>query len=88
MILSLLVCFLFFVTVVALVGVSEIGSQAIGMKGTATWTANATTWNAISAFGGFTIYMVVVIVVSLCLLIGVCFSISKSSLGKVEPDGV
>lgn len=88
MILSLLVCFLFFVTVIALVGVSDKGSQAIGMKGTATWTANATTWNTISAFGGFTIYMTVIIVVSVCLLIGVCFSISKSSLGKVESDGV
>jgi len=83
MILSLLVCFLSFVTVVALVGVSDIGSQAIGMKGTATWTANATTWNTISAFGGLSIFMALVFVVSVCLLIGVCFSISKSSLGQV-----
>jgi hypothetical protein len=83
MILSLLLCCLFFVTVTAIVGVSDIGSQAIGIQGTATWTANATTWNTISAFGGFSIFMALVIVVSVCLLIGICFFISKSSLGQV-----
>jgi hypothetical protein len=80
MILSLLISLLFFTTAVAIVGVSEIGSLVIG-EGTATSQLNATAWNVISALGGFTIFLIVVIVFILLLLIGTFKAASIGGLG-------
>lgn len=80
MILSLLISLIFFVTVIAIVGVSPIGSRLIGREGTATWQANATTWNTISAFGGFRIFLIIVMVIALFLLIGAFIAASKDGL--------
>jgi hypothetical protein len=81
MILSLLVCLIFFVTVIVIVGSSPIGSQVIGKEGTATWQANATTWNIISAFGGLSIFLIIVIVIAAFLLIGAFQAASLGGMG-------
>lgn len=82
MILSLLVCLIFFVTMIGVVGVSNIGSQAIGSIGTASYQSNATMWTAATSLGGFSIYLALVLIVSGILLGGICWAISQSS--KVE----
>lgn len=47
---GLIVAALVFLPVIALVGISEIGSMAIGMNTTA-YYANATMWNIYDSFG-------------------------------------
>jgi len=84
MILSLLVCLIFFVTVIGIVGVSKIGSQAIGKRGTASYQANTTMWTAATYLGSFSIYLSVVIIASIFLLCGVCWASSKASKVKVN----
>ena len=72
MILSLLLATIIVVPTIALVGISPVGMDLLGSKGTATHTANATFWNVYSSFGlsiiiplviGGTILVVLLIVV-------------------------
>jgi len=74
MLLSLLTVGISFAILIALVGVSPIGSIGIGGEGTTGYALNATMWNTYSSLGN-TLWLVlaVIILVSLCLLFYMSF---------------
>jgi len=74
---ALLISCLFFVPVIAVIGVSELGEQLIGAEGTATYAANTTLWNTAASLG-ITPFFIILIAVVGCLMILLITSVKKS----------
>ena len=75
MLLSLLTVGISFAVLVALVGVSPIGSIGIGGEGTTGYALNATMWDTYSSLGNTLWFILAVILFTgLCLLFFVCWN--------------
>lgn len=74
MLLSLLIIGISFVILVALIGISPIGSIGIGGKGTTGYALNATVWDTYSSLGN-TLWFIfaLIIIIALCGLFYVSF---------------
>lgn len=77
--LSLLLAALLFVPVIGIIGISEIGEQAIGAEGTVTHVMNTTLWSTTSALG-ITPFMIIIVGAAIVLLICMTYSVKRSGL--------
>jgi hypothetical protein len=78
--LSLILCSLVFLIVIAYAGVSN---TQYAITGTASLSANATVWNSFDLLGGVTTSMIFIVVIVVVLISLICLSISRTSLASL-----
>jgi len=78
MILSLLIVGVIFSTLIAVLGVSDVGETIIGWKGSAGYAMNTTMWSVASYTGGFSWLILAGVVIAALIILLYLLSTKKA----------